>query len=160
MVIKIKEFDVTIDDEDYELVGHIKWGVNMGKNEKAGKHYFVKGITLKPKKYDVIYLHRIILKAEKGDIVDHINGNTLDNRKSNLRICTQLENCRNVKKNKRNTSGYKGVSFSSNMGKYRAAIKATKGKKIVLGYFDDPSEAHKAYCEASKKYHGCFGRTE
>lgn len=94
-----------------------------------------------------------------GKIVDHKNGNTLDNKKCNLRICTNKENVRNQKINKRNTTGYKGVSYNKRDKKYAAYIKVD-GKKISLGYYLSLEVAHEAYCNASKKYHVEFGRTE
>jgi hypothetical protein len=89
--------------------------------------------------------------------IDHINGNTLDNRKANLRICTRAENNCNIKRRKNNTSGYKGVSFDKRKKKWSAYI-SKNYKHYFLGYFVTPEEAYIAYCKASKKYHGEYGR--
>ncbi len=100
-------------------------------------------------------MHRLIMKAKPGDIVDHINGITLDNRRCNLRVCTQSENNKNMKLMITNTSGYKGVS--SYDSRWRAYINVN-GKNIHLGYFNTKEEAHDAYCVAAIKYHGIFAR--
>jgi len=106
--------------------------------------------------------HRIAWAVFYGrwpsDQIDHINGNKQDNRILNLREATQSENKRNTATYKSNTSGYKGVSWSRSEGKWVSRI-GFQGKQINLGYFDDPAEAHAAYCEAAKKYHGEFART-
>ena len=92
-------------------------------------------------------------------IIDHKFGNTLDNRKENLRRCTQKENARNSEISIRNKSGYKGVTWSNNKNKWRSRILVDR-KEIFLGYFNDPKEAYQKYCEANKKYYGEFGRIE
>jgi len=99
----------------------------------------------------LVRLHRLIAGAvEKDQKVDHINGNTLDNRRSNLRICSNSENLRNRGKNINNTSGYKGVSKRRN--KWAAQVKHNY-KTIFLGLFDTPEEAHEAYKRAADKLH-------
>ena len=85
--------------------------------------------------------------------VDHINGNPLDNRKSNLRICTNAENQRNRGVNKNNTSGYKGVCWAKQNKKWKARIKHN-GKLIHLGYYKDKEEAARAYDKKAKELHG------
>ncbi len=102
-------------------------------------------------------LHRVLINAPNDKTVDHINGNTLDNRKINLRLCTNSENLRNSKKRKTNTSGYKGVSFCKSCKKYIASI-TLNYKKIRLGYFEDKKEAAIAYNMAAIKYHGNFAK--
>jgi hypothetical protein len=92
-----------------------------------------------------------------GIEVDHINGNTLDNRKSNLRLCSHKENGRNRKLNKNNTSGAKGVNWDKHALKWKCEIRINT-KKLYLGLFAEIEQAKKAYAEASKKYHGEYGR--
>lgn len=112
-----------------------------------------------------LLLHRIILsrmlerQLTHDEWVDHIDGNTLNNRRDNLRLCTRSQNMRNQGANRRNTSGYKGVDWNKDRRVWRAHI-TVDNRKIYLGYFDTAEEAHKAYCEASAKYHGEFGRTK
>lgn len=104
-----------------------------------------------------ILMHREILKLTKGEYTDHINGNTLDNRKCNIRKCTNAENARNQKRRRDNTSGYKGVSYFKRDNNYRARIKVNY-KQIHLGYFNNKTDAAKAYDVAAKKYHGEFAK--
>ena len=95
------------------------------------------------------------MNAPKGMSVDHINGNKLDNRKSNLRICTHAENLRNLKKAKNNTSGFKGVSWYSKSKKWRAVI-TFGGKYHHLGLFVKKQDAIDAYNQKAKEYFGQF----
>lgn len=99
------------------------------------------------------FLHRLIIGAGKGEVVDHINRNKLDNRNENLRICTQLENLLNKGMQKNNTSGVKGVFFDKNKQKWTVSI-GFKGKNIHIGMFDDFENAVKARKKAEKKYFG------
>lgn len=102
-------------------------------------------------------MHRIVMNAGKGKVIDHINGNGLDNQKKNLRECTHAENCKNMGQYASNTSGYKGVSWNKCRGMWQAYIK-DNGKQRHLGYFPDVIQAAKAYNKASKKYYGKFGK--
>ncbi len=91
-----------------------------------------------------------------GAQVDHINGNSLDNRIENLRLADNAQNCSNQGKRKTNKCGYKGVSRTCN--KYQAQI-MHRGKKKYLGLYETPESAHAAYCAASKELNGEFSRT-
>lgn len=100
-------------------------------------------------------MHRLLLNPPEGLHVDHINGDRLDNRRENLRLCTQAENNRNLKKTKRpTTSRYKGVSRSAN-GKWEGHIRSPSGQKF-LGYYACEVEAALAYDAAAKEYFGEF----
>lgn len=91
--------------------------------------------------------------------IDHINTIKTDNRIENLREASHSQNGFNRPMSSRNTSGFKGVSWSKREKVYRAQIKVNR-KNIFLGLFSDPAEAHEAHKEAAKKYHGEFARTE
>jgi hypothetical protein len=106
--------------------------------------------------YKLVRMHRYILNiSDPTIVVDHINGNPLDNRRQNLRICTQKENSRNSIKKRTNTSGYKGVSWFKRDKKWRAQIKVNY-KAIHLGYFDTLKLAKQAYNQAADRYFGEF----
>jgi AP2 domain-containing protein/HNH endonuclease len=102
-------------------------------------------------------LHRLIMNAPADKEVDHINGDTLDNRRCNLRICSHKENLRNQKLPKNSKSGYKGVTWYKRIKKWRSHIRLNK-KQIHLGYFDDIKLAANAYNEAAIKYFGEFAK--
>ena len=103
-------------------------------------------------------LHRVIMNEPDGKFIDHINMNPLDNRRENLRECTQQQNQCNTNKYSNNTSGFKGVSFHKRDKKFVAHIKLN-GKKKHLGYFDTAEKAHEAYKKESLKLHGDFARS-
>ncbi len=101
------------------------------------------------------FLHRLLLQAPQDAIVDHIDGDPLNNTLSNLRLCSHPENMRNRKLHANSKSGVKGV-YPYN-GKWRAQIRVG-GKKHSLGTFRDIEDAKRAYQRASKDLHGAFSR--
>ncbi|ABO57506.1 HNH endonuclease [Burkholderia vietnamiensis] len=108
--------------------------------------------------YGFIGVHRIAMAITTGkwaDVVDHINGDPMDNRISNLRACTKAENGRNRRRNKGNRIGLKGVSSHPNTSRWVARIQHG-GKQHYLGMFDTPELAHAAYVAAAKRLHGEF----
>lgn len=121
-----------------------------------GTWYALRNYMEKP-----LLLHRVIaskmLDRELGhdEFIDHIDGDTLNNRRANLRIVTHSQNCMNRKVTSANTSGYKGVWNRGN--RWYAGIKI-QGKRIHLGSFDTAEEAYAAYCEAAQEIHGEFAR--
>lgn len=136
--------ETLVDNETFIWASNYKWLNNKKKN----KFYAIRRQNKK-----TIYLHREIMNAQKGQYVDHINGNSLDNRKTNLRICSNAENSRNSKTKSNNTSGYKGVVWLKRERKWRSRIKVNY-KLIVIGYYNDIKEAAKAYNQAAKEYFG------
>lgn len=141
-----------IDDEDYELVSSHKWYLHV-----AGYVYRIK--KCEDGKRRNLYLHRLLLNLVRGDgrLVDHINGNKLDNRRCNIRACTKAENGWNRGKTKNNTSGYKGVFRDTRSGKWLASV-FVNGRRNSLGLFTTPEEAHLAYRSAVEELHGEFAR--
>lgn len=89
--------------------------------------------------------------------IDHVDNNKLNNAIGNLRLATKSQNSANCKRFVTNKSGYKGVYYSDDVGKYRATIRVNK-KSIHLGYFSDPEIAHSVYLEAATEYFGEFAR--
>lgn len=141
-------YTTTVDAEDYDYLSQFNWHAVIAK----GTPYAIRKVTINGKRV-VVRLHRVVVNAPDDLSVDHINRNTLDNRKSNLRICTQQENMRNAGMQSRNTSGYRGVSAFKN--KWRAVIYVMK-KQTCLGYFDTPEDAARAYDRAALELFGEF----
>lgn len=104
-----------------------------------------------------VLLHRFLLNLQKGQQGDHIDGNRLNNRRSNLRVCTHAENMRNCKGRQGVTSVYKGVSLDKKLNKWRADIRLNR-KTIYIGVYADEVEAASAYNQAALRYHGAFAR--
>jgi hypothetical protein len=101
------------------------------------------------------YLHRVIMGDPDGKMIDHKNVNPLDNRRENLRVCTNQQNLCNTNKYKNNKSGFKGVSFDKRRQKFAATI-GVNGKNKYLGLFITAEAAHECYKKAAVKYHGEF----
>ena len=132
----------------------------MAGFRRGNKHYVLAGTSVpgtKGKKIKTVLFHRLIMSAPDGFVVDHIDGDTLNNQKSNLRIVTSKQNTRNQKKRipERASSQFKGVHKVRN--RWRSAIR-DEDRNIHLGYFKTQAEAAFAYDMASLKRHGEFGR--
>lgn len=145
-----KGFIALVDDDDFDELSKFTWFV-----EAQG--YAVTKVWKGVCAWEKLKMHRFVMKRCKGDgiQVDHINGLKLDNRKSNLRNCTNTENCRNRSATKKNSTGLKGVSFRSSNKKWVAQI-CVNYKRIYLGQFETPQDAHEAYKKAAIKMHGEF----
>ena len=102
-------------------------------------------------------MHRQIVNAPRGMDVDHVNGDRLDNRRANLRICTRSENLRNVGRRPTNTSGLKGAAWDRYTSSWKASIRAF-GRHIHLGRFKTAEEAAGMYDAAALIFHGDFAR--
>jgi hypothetical protein len=107
--------------------------------------------------HKVVKMHRLILNCSENKVVDHINGNRLDNRISNLRICSAKNNSRNKGIGKNNSSGVPGVSKLPN-GKWRVRIMVDR-KEIALGRYESFNEAVQVRKQAEIKYFGEYSRT-
>lgn len=104
-------------------------------------------------------MHRELMECPEEMTVDHIDGDPLNNQKSNLRVCSFAENRMNLSMNPRNTSGFKGVFFAGPPhSRWRATI-GLNGKRIYLGQFLDPIIAAEKYDEAAVKFFGPFAKT-
>jgi hypothetical protein len=143
-----------VSDEDYDELSIHSWHTVTPHNVS----YAVRSERQPGGKVPTYLMHRVIVDAPKGIEVDHINGDGLDNQRSNLRLATHSQNLCNRRLDANNTSGYKGVHWDKQGKKWVAQIN-NAGRQITLGLFDDIGEAAAAYDEASLKYHGEFGVT-
>jgi hypothetical protein len=141
--------EAIIDAEDAELVGQYNWYLSHG--------YVVTNLPLGNGKYRTLQLHRLVMGEPEGEMIDHREGNPLDNRRALLRPATNAENQYNQRMRDDNTSGRKGVTWHKAREKWQAQIRH-EGKRLHLGYFTDLEEAAKAYREAALKYHKEFAR--
>jgi hypothetical protein len=148
MVIEIKGYPVEVDDEDAERVSAYSWWVSSSTEIDCHVICFSAKINKK-----ITKLHRFIMGDPIGLVVDHRDGNRLNNRKSNLRACTVRENNMNLGLTRRNRSGYRGVSFSKESGKWRATISLDK-RQLHLGYFERADIAAAAYEKAAEVFYG------
>lgn len=146
--IKYGDFETLIDIDDIERCKPITWHIDYAKSNDS---FYVRGQAKtqngKIKRYK---LSRFIMNTPKSLIVDHINGNTLDNRKENLRNCSYFINSCN---NKRNTSGRAGVYWDKQAGKWNPKIRYN-GKNLHLGYYSSKEEAIEVRRQAELKYFG------
>lgn len=126
-----------VDDEDFDTLSKIGWFSRDGYAAYT-KREFVGGPPV------TVLMHRLVMRAKKGQTIDHINRNKLDNRKQNLRFCSQMENTWNTGKRVTATSGHQGVSWHKASQAWRARIQ-TAGKRIELGSFGSKEEASLAY---------------
>lgn len=138
---------VLVDDEDYDELSQYKW--------TDAKGYAFRW-TGRPNRAR-IYMHRFLKSAGEGQLVDHVNGDTLDNRKENLRLCTYSQNNMNKSLQSNSTSGLKGAYYHKPSGKWRAQIRKDK-TSIHLGYFGSATDAHEAYKAAATEMFGVFAR--
>lgn len=142
-----------IDDEDYERVNRLKWWAHLEKGRNREVFYAWSKINRK-----TVKMHRFLTNAPDEMEVDHWNGDGLDNRRVNLRVCTKTQNQHNRGRTVRNKSGYKGVHWHKPTKKWMAQIQVS-GKKMNLGYFHDIIEAALAYDAAAREFHGEFSVT-
>lgn len=148
-----------VDVEDYERLSAYKWFAQWAPHTQ--NFYACRNIKMKDGKQRPIRMHREVVGISMDDprIVDHRDSyKTLDNRKSNLRVCSYLENARNTKRRKDNTTGLKGVTLQKRSGRWIAQIQVA-GKKKHIGMYDSPEKAYAAYCEVAKKIHGEWSST-
>lgn len=150
-----------VDDSDYQRVSSFNWCIHadgyainkipIGPSPKNGREN---------RSVDTL-MHRLILGAKKGEIVDHINGNRLDNRKENLRLVNRFQHRWNSGKRSDNASGYVGVhKYSSGYRPNPWVAQITyKKKKMHLGYFKTPEEASRVYQEKAIEFFGEYKRS-
>ena len=150
-----KRWPMTLDDEDFErLTALVAKAGGVHKQSMGYAEY-----STKDGKRTRILIHRLVAGWAGMDCthtIDHLNGDKLDNRRSNLRPATQAQQTHNGRRAITNTTGYKGVSRQN--GKYRAGL-SHNGKTEYLGMFDNPIEAAKAYDKRAIELRGEFAKT-
>lgn len=154
-----KGYVAIVDDEDADLA-ELKWSADVKSTGHAYGHRTLYGLG---RKRNHELLHRVILGRKLGrkltshEYVDHINGDTLDTRRSNLRLATWEQNTRNRKLNCNSSTGFKGVSKRPGYLSYRARIHVD-GQCISIGDFPTDIDAAIAYNHAAQKHYGEFAR--
>lgn len=133
-----------VDASDYEWLSQWNWYAAKKRNgfyavRSESRHY-------------PVHMHTVLLAVDEGFVVDHRDGDGLNNRRSNLRPATNAQNRKNSQPRSDSKSGLKGVSYSKQDGKWIAAI------TLFLGRYDSPEEAARAYDKAAQEFHGDFAR--
>jgi hypothetical protein len=144
--------EAIVDHEDLPIIEGITWHSFQDKPER----FYARGNVKIDGKWVPWMMHRWIMRPSDGMQVDHINGNGLDNRRSNLRIVTSQQNAKNRRMSRHNRVGLKAVT--KDRGRYRSYIRVN-GQMIHLGMFATPEEAHAAYVAAASTLHGDFANT-
>ena len=150
-----------VDDADYAALSQFKWHAASCGNPKFPplRVYAVRSLALPNGKSTTRQMQRDILRLQPGDgkFADHINRNTLDNQRSNLRVVTLQQNLWNRRKARNKSSRYLGVAWHSRRGKWVAIIRHA-GRYEELGAFSDEIEAARAWNKKAAEYRGQYAR--
>lgn len=147
-ILLTKNKKAIVDDDMHPIISKYKWCAREGRHT----FYSYKQFTISPKNKTLIAMHHVVMgHPRRGLVVDHINGNGLDNRRENLRIITYRENSSNFRIDKK-IKKYVGVHYNKKCTKrpWRAELRS-KGKDYCLGYFTNEEEAHQAYINKIKE---------
>lgn len=143
-----KGYEALISAEDVAEVSLHNWkavvydhGVYAGRTTRAG----------------LMLMHRQLMRAERGQEVDHADTVTLNNTRANLRLATSSQNKCNRRLDSRNTSGFKGVGWSNQTGKWYGRVQLN-GRQYHAGFHDTPEAAYAARCALAERLHGEFAR--
>jgi len=135
-----------VDDNDFGWLSRFSWCAYQTRSTNTVKFYAGRSKGM--------FMHRLIMNPSKDQVIDHINRDSLDNRRSNLRICTKSKNSMNQAKT-RGVSKYKGVNWDKYAKAWRASIFFNK-RKLNLGNYHDEAEAAKVYNDKAKEVFGQF----
>lgn len=147
---------VLVSSCDYKILSKYKWWVKFSGINKE-QIYIKTAFTINGKQR-YFSIHRFIMKPKIDEEVDHINGNSFDNRRSNLRICTTAENVRNSKKRKDTNHKYKGTVFVKRLNRWRARIQCNGKRYTSSRSYKTEKEAAEKYNEMAIQYHGSFAK--
>jgi hypothetical protein len=136
-----------VDDADYDPLRRFEWWLS--------KNGYAVGFVPVDGKFRLTYMHRLILNAGTGQLVDHINRNPLDNQRANLRLATSRQNGQNKRTSRLSHTHLKGVGWHKRRCRYHARIQF-QGIRYHLGFFDDAREAALAYDAAARMLFGEF----
>lgn len=142
-----------IDARDFALICNHKWYASKGGNTQ----YAVTNIYREDRSRGRLALHRVLMDAPAGMDVDHIDGDGLNNRRSNLRLATRSQNIYNKPANRGGTSKFKGVHWNPKLNKWRASV-TIKGVKTNIGCFVDEADAARAYDVKARELFGEYAR--
>lgn len=149
--IQLKHGTAIIDEQDFDRISQFTW--HSVDNDGTGSRYYatcsIRGKTT--------YMHRMVMGAQAGESIDHIDGNGLNNSRSNLRFVTQSENNLNQKIRSDNTSGHKGISWCPDREKYQVYVNINRKRKS-LGRYRTLEEAIYVRDRAVKEHYGEFSR--
>ena len=149
--IQLKHGTAIIDEQDFDRINQYKW--NSVDNDGMGKRYYaackIRGMT--------VYMHRMVMGAQSGEMVDHIDGNGLNNSRRNLRFVVPSQNNMNQRVREDNTSGHKGISWCPDREKYQVYVNIDRKRKS-LGRYRTLEEAIYVRDRAVKEHYGEFAR--
>lgn len=137
-----------VDDDDFAALAKHKWTAQFNKSRTVV-------YAIRESRAGRVYMHRLLAGAGRGEVVDHVNRNGLDNRRKNLRLVTRGQNKLNSPLPKNNKSGFRGVTFDAKKNRWRAFI-GYGGALHYLGSFENVEDAARAYDEAATLHHGEF----
>lgn len=139
-----------VDDEDFHFLSNFKWCAVLSN----GNFYALRRIK-RSGKWTTIKMHTVLMKTPAGLVVDHVNGNSLDNRRVNMRLCSASDNNRNKKNAPGATSKYRGVHWANAAKKWKASI-SINNRCHYLGIYASEIDAARAYDAAAYKHYGNF----
>lgn len=145
-------FHAIVDDDDFEELSCFKWHATRSKQN----YYARRGIWNGHKMF-MVSMHRIIMKANPGQVIDHRDGDTFNNQKSNLRFCTYSQNNANKIPKRNGSSKYKGVYWHKRSKVWGANI-GVDHKQKNLGYYSSEKDAAEAYNKEALNIYGDFAR--